>query len=129
MMNVGNESTKVLILEYDKILRDLISMTLNRYHFVPVICQEPQFVRDMIQENSPNILLMDTHLPTQSGIELVRQLKSEGALEGRFVIVLSSLGFPSVVREAIDAGANDFMVKPINFEILMDRLEKRTRVG
>lgn len=114
---------RVLILEFDAILCDLISLTLKRCGFEPIVCEDPIFVRDELANQRPDALIIDTRLPYQNGIDLLHELKDENLLGNLHVIVLSALGFQCIVQQAVDAGAQDFLVKPFDLETLVQKLK------
>lgn len=113
----------VLILEYDAILCDLIFLRLKQKGYQPVICEDPIFVRDEILRHRPDALILDTRLPDQNGIDLLKELKAEDLLLNMHVIVLSALGFSCVIKQAVDAGANDFLIKPVDLDLLAQKLQ------
>jgi two-component system response regulator (stage 0 sporulation protein A) len=72
----------------------------------------------------PDVLLIDTYLPGQNGLDLIGQLNSEVLLKRTKVFFLSSLGFPEVVQKAAQIGASGFLVKPLDPDLLVTRIRK-----
>ena len=116
---------RILILEYDALLCDLIDLTLRRNGFETILCEDFSRIRDVIKTKHPDVIVIDTHLPDQNGIDLLRQLSAEKILEHISVIILSALGFPCIVKEAVEAGAEDFLVKPLDMDSLVSKLRSR----
>ncbi len=112
----------VLAILSDGLARDLVSLALRRAGYTPVICAEPGDARSLVAEHSPAVLLVDLHLNGASGLHLINELKQDGLLAGRAVIVISALSFPEVIQQAVRAGANDFLVKPLNMDVLISRV-------
>src|SRR5215813_1207223 len=82
----------------------------------------------MAREWQPNLLITDISMPNMDGIELSRQLRSESTLP---IIVLSVKGEEKTKVEALDAGADDYVTKPIGMEELLARVRRnllRTRL-
>jgi len=119
---------RVLILEYDAILCDLIRLKLQTNGLVPVICRDPVYVRDELGDRQPDALVVDTCLPYQNGIDLLHELKDEKLLHDVYVVILSSLGFSCIVKQAVEAGADDFLVKPLNMDSLVTKLKLHQKV-
>jgi DNA-binding NarL/FixJ family response regulator len=71
----------------------------------------------------PDVLLIDTYLPGQNGLDLINQLNSEVLLKRTKVIFISSLGFPEIVQKAAKVGASGFIVKPLNPDLVVKRVE------
>ena len=65
-------------------------------------------------ENSPELILLDWNMPGLSGVEVTRRLRA-GSQENRpYIIIVSSYHEPLQIIEALDAGADDFITKPID---------------
>ncbi len=74
------------------------------------------------KELNPDVVLLDITMPGMSGVETLKQLK---AIDYDVkVIICSSMGQQSIIAEAIQAGAKDFVVKPFKEENVIASLEK-----
>ena len=71
-------------------------------------------------ETLPLVVLLDLKLPRVDGIEVLRQLRNTAISRNLPVVVLTSSNVESDIRAAYDAGANSYIVKPVNFEKFMD---------
>jgi Response regulator containing a CheY-like receiver domain and a GGDEF domain len=120
---MNRETLSVLVLEPNALQCDLIKMVLIRNHMTPVICNEPAKLRQRLIELMPDVLLIDTYLPGQNGLDLISQLNSEILLKRTKVFFISSLGFPEIVQKAAQMGASGFLVKPLNPDLLVMRIQ------
>lgn len=74
------------------------------------------------RELRPDIMTMDIVMPLKSGIEALREIRKEhGDVK---VVMISALGQDSLVVEALEAGAKDFIVKPFQADKVLDVLKK-----
>lgn len=74
------------------------------------------------RESAPDLVTMDIVMPFKNGLETTRELK---ALDpGATIVMCSALGQESLVMEAIEAGATDFIVKPFEGEEVLAVLRK-----
>jgi len=121
---MNREILQILVLEPNLLQCDLIKVALARNGMNPVICKEPGALRRYLQEGRPDVLLIDTYLPGQNGLELISQLALEGLLGRTRVFFLSSLGFPEIVHKAAKVGASGFLVKPLDPDLLVSRILK-----
>lgn len=116
------ESLSVLILEPNALQCDLIKLALIRHRMNPIICEQPASLRQQLVQHLPDVLLIDTYLPGQNGLDLISQLHSEVLLNRTKVFFLSSLAFPEIVQKAAKTGASGFLVKPLNTDMMVSRI-------
>ena len=70
----------------------------------------------------PGLVLLDISMPGINGIEALKQMKETD--ENAFVIMCSSIGQDSMMKEAVDCGASDFIVKPFKAEQIVQALNR-----
>ncbi len=75
-------------------------------------------------ELNPQLILMDIHLPGIDGKEAKKQIRQYPDFTETPIVALSAEAFTEQQQEAIDAGMNDFLIKPIEFDKLMNILNK-----
>jgi two-component system OmpR family response regulator len=112
----------ILILEPNPLQCDLIRIALRRNGMKPIVCDQPAALRQHLVQHMPDVLLIDTYLPGQNGLDLISKLNSEVLLKRTKVFFLSSLGFPEVVQKAAQIGATGFLVKPLDPDLLVTRI-------
>jgi DNA-binding response OmpR family regulator len=116
------EKLSIIVLEPNTLQCDLIKMALIRGRMNPIICDQPGALRQLMIQYMPDALLIDTYLPGQNGLDLVRQLNSDVLLKRTKVFFISSLGFPEIVQKAAQMGASGFLIKPLNPDLLVTRI-------
>jgi CheY-like chemotaxis protein len=72
----------------------------------------------------PDVLLLDMLLSGQHGQEIIKQLKSQDSTKHIPIILFSA--YPSAEEEAYRAGANDFIAKPFDIDVLLAKIEQYT---
>ena len=117
------ETLSILILEPNMLQRDLIKMALMRNRMKPIVCSEPARLREQLVELMPDVLVVDTYLPGRNGLDLIGQLNLEILLKRTKVFFISSFGFPEIVQKAAQMGASGFLVKPLNPDLLVARIQ------
>lgn len=121
---MNREMLSVLVLEPNALQCDLLKLALTRHRMNPIICGQPENLRQQLAQHLPDVLLIDTHLPGLNGLDLISQLNSEVLLNRTKVFFISSLAFPEVVQKAAKMGASGFLVKPLNPDVLVERIQK-----
>ncbi len=120
---MNRDRCSVLLLIPNALQCDLVRLALMRSGMNPIVCEDPAALRQQLLQVYPDVLLIDTYLPGQNGLELIGQLKADGLMKRTRVIFISSLGFPEIVQKAAQAGASGFLVKPLNPDVLVKRIQ------
>ena len=102
---------KILIVEDDKFLRDLISKKLTSEGFDIVAAIDGEQGLTMAKESNPDLILLDLILPGIDGFEVLTRLKADNVTAKAPVIILSNLGQREDVERGLKLGANDYLVK------------------
>lgn len=107
------DKTKVLIVEDDKFLSELISTKLTKEGFDIVLATDGETGLQKAMSDKPNIILLDIMLPGMSGFEVLEGLKKnpDQAIAGIPVLILSNFGQESKVQQGLSLGAKDYLVK------------------
>lgn len=114
---------KVLVVDDAAFMRMMIKdiMTKNGYEVVGEAANGAEAVAKY-KELQPDVVTMDITMPEVDGIQALRQIKSMDS--NAKVLMCSAMGQQSMVIEAIQAGARDFIVKPFQAERVIEALQK-----
>ena len=127
---------KVLIVDDAMFMRNMIAEIFNGKNYngeeYEVVAEAENGIEavERYQEHTPDIVTMDIVMPEMTGIEALREIMNLNSAAN--VIMCSALGQDSLVMEALDAGAKDFIVKPFQPEKVLDvvvRILDETRGG
>lgn len=112
----------VLIVEPNALQCDLIKLAMTRGCFGTIVCRQPSNLQQLMHQHQPDVLVIDTYLPEQNGLDLLGQLQLASLPKKPKVFVVSAMGFPEIVQKAAQMGANGFFVKPLDPELLVSRI-------
>lgn len=115
-------TTKVLIVEDEQAIRQLVDHTLSNAGFEVLQASDAEQARTMIHRTPPDIVLMDWMLPGASGIELTRALKSDKITRDIPVIMLTARGDEDDKVRGLDSGAEDYISKPFSPREMVARI-------
>ncbi|MFZ6029315.1 MAG: response regulator [Chloroflexota bacterium] len=115
---------KILLVEDNEMNRDMLSRRLERKGFETLVAVDGQQGLDMASREKPDLILMDMSLPVMDGWEATRRLKSSGETRHIPVISLTAHAMAGDREKAIEAGADDYDTKPIEFARLLEKMEK-----
>lgn len=102
---------KILIIEDDKFLRELISRKLEKEGYIVCEAIDGEEGEKKIREEKPSLVLLDLILPGIDGFEVLSRIKRDPVLEPIPIIILSNLGQKEEIEKGLKLGAIDFLVK------------------
>ena len=108
---------KVLVIDDDRKILDLISKVLKKYKFDLYTASGGDQAIELFKKEDPSIILADINMPDISGIEILKIIKKTSPITQ--VIVISGVGTTTDVIEALRLGASDYLVKPFNIDLLI----------
>lgn len=98
----------------DPMERDLVGLYLQRAGLSVEYIPDTQMMIEQIKWERPVLVVLDVLLPGTSGLDLTHTIKKECTPGAPKVVLVSSLGFPEVVSQARNSGADDFIAKPLD---------------
>src|SRR5579864_5727611 len=118
---------KILIVDDEKLVRWALAKKCAEYGYQSIEAADGEEALRMLQNESPDAILLDVHLPGQSGIEVLEKLKQSG--DTCTVIMMTADPQLEDVKAALRMGAYDFVSKPINYEELGVTLQNALEAG
>lgn len=119
----------ILIIDDDPGFRLITNSVLSTAGFVVEEASSGAEGLEKINEQLPDIILLDAVMPDMDGFETCRLLKKNPALTDIPIIMATGLEDLNSIHQAFDAGASDFIAKPINYPILLQRVNFGLRTG
>ena len=118
-----NEKT-VMIIEDEEDAAELFAemMRVSGYRIVKTSKSAPA-IGMMIAER-PDVILLDIMMPEISGLDILRQMRTDPALANIPVIVITAKGMPADIKNGMEAGASSYLTKPVGFLDLKDAVER-----
>jgi CheY-like chemotaxis protein len=117
----------ILVAEDDPVSRRVLEAVLNRMGHVCESAEDGDAAWDRFQQAVPDVLITDWMMPGMTGPDLCRQVRA-GYGPDCYVIILTALSGDADVKAAIDAGADDFLNKPLDRNQLTMRLAVAERL-
>jgi DNA-binding response OmpR family regulator len=115
---------KILVAEDERDIRDLIAFTLQFAGYQVVSAADGQEAVELAVKETPDLILMDVRMPRMSGYEACRRIKTEPALQAVPIVFLSAKGQESEIRLGMEAGAEEYVVKPFAPAELVERVKQ-----
>lgn len=102
----------------------LIGIMLERGGFNVIKAKDANAALAELEKTTPDLIILDVMMPGMDGIELCRVIRSRAATRSTPVLILSARGDAESVMRGMDAGANDYLPKPILHHDLVDKVRK-----
>jgi two-component system, OmpR family, response regulator MtrA len=115
---------RILVVDDDDALREMVGLVLSGAGFNPLFAADGVEAVRVFSESSPDLVLLDIMLPGLSGIEVCRQIRTQSGVP---IIMLTAKGETEDVVLGLEAGADDYVVKPHNGAELVARVKARLR--
>jgi len=113
----------ILVVDDDEVSRLLTQEMLGLKHYRVAIARDAEEALSRIREQPPDLILLDVVMPGRSGIELCRELKDDNATRLIPVVMVTGLSDRDAKLQGIEAGADDFLNKPVDPQELFARVK------
>jgi DNA-binding response OmpR family regulator len=118
-------SFKVLVVEDESELAEVVAYNLRQQGYIVIIALDAESAICLTHEHHPDMILLDIMLPGGSGIEICRRLRKEG--NSIPILMLTACTSESDKVQGLEAGADDYLVKPFSMRELMARVKSLFR--
>jgi two-component system phosphate regulon response regulator PhoB len=132
-MTTKNAMPKILIVEDDPDIRELLRFNLEKAGYNLYLAEDGEKALALARKHAPDLILLDLMLPGVDGLEVCRTLKRDPDTEPVPIIMITAKGEEMDRVVGLELGADDYIVKPfsirevlLRIRKLMDRQEKRT---
>ena len=115
---------KVLIVDDDPAMSDLIKLLLAPSQYEVVSASNGLDGINLAKQFNPDIVLLDLMMPEMTGSQVCKRIRKFSSVP---IIMMSALDNPALVVDALDAGADDYLIKPVPNRVLTAQLEKLAR--
>jgi two-component system response regulator MtrA len=115
---------RILVIEDDQSIAEIVGILLRAEGFEVSYCADGNQALNAFQVVNPDLVLLDLMLPGRDGIEICRAIRE---FSGIPIVMLTARSDTSDVVTGLEAGADDYVVKPIKNEELIARIRARLR--
>lgn len=113
---------RILIVEDEAPIAELISVNLRHNGFQPVWAMDSESAQRELDEILPDVILLDWMLPGESGLALARRWRSAARTKATPILMITARGDEADKVAGLDAGADDYIVKPFSPRELLARI-------
>jgi DNA-binding response OmpR family regulator len=117
-------SQKILIVDDEAHIRMLIEQTLEELEDEGVeffTAENGEMALEVISEEKPDLIFLDVMMPKLNGMEVCRRVKQEMGLTDIYIVLLTAKGQESDRQKGLDVGADVYMTKPFDPDLLLEK--------
>ncbi|MGF1480753.1 MAG: response regulator [Cyanophyceae cyanobacterium] len=118
---------KILLVEDDELVVQELGSALQNQHYAVDVAKDGQEGWELGSAGTYDLVLLDVMLPKMNGIELCQQLRSQGVQTPILLMTAQDTNTDEII--GLDAGADDYVTKPLNFRVLLARIRALLRRG
>jgi CheY-like chemotaxis protein len=120
---------RILVAEDSAVNAELIQEFLHMRGYETVEAANGQDAVDKIAACNPDVVLLDIQMPILDGFEVIKRIRSDARHQSLRVIALTAYAMRGDREKAIAAGFDDYVTKPIDFEMLLCAIGRKKEAG
>lgn len=114
----------ILTIDDDSAITELLAILLRTHGYEVITANNGDEGIKAIQEKNPHIVILDLMMPDVDGWQVCKNVRKFSNVP---IVILSAIDDPSMIASALDAGADDYLVKPVSSSILIAHLNRLIR--
>ncbi|MEX5597819.1 PP2C family protein-serine/threonine phosphatase [Pseudophaeobacter sp. C1-32P7] len=119
---------RVLVVDDSRLQRRILVASLKKWGFDVLEAEGGEQAMEICRNDPPDLILSDWMMPGMNGIEFCREFRAQGTDKYSYFILLTSKSEKNEVAEGLDAGADDFLTKPVSSDELRARISAGERI-
>lgn len=114
----------ILIVDDEESIRELIKEVLSMHGHTFDMATNGAEALEKVRAAKFDLVIMDRNMPKMTGVQAVAMIRTNPAFKDLKVLMCTSASVAKEVDEAFQAGANDYILKPINLQLLSGKVQK-----
>jgi two-component system, OmpR family, alkaline phosphatase synthesis response regulator PhoP len=120
---------KVLVCDDEPYILESVSYVVREEGYNVITAEDGGEALRLAKAELPDLILLDIMMPTKNGFEVCRELKSDPATRGTYIVLLTAMGQERDEQEGFQCGADEYMTKPFSPRNLRKRLHELLDTG
>jgi two-component system alkaline phosphatase synthesis response regulator PhoP len=118
---------KILIADDEPDLRDMVRYNLEAAGYEVLVARDGVEAVSIAEEEQPHLIVLDIRMPRMSGLDVCRRIRKSRLVSNTPVIMLTALNQEQDEIGGLEAGADDYIQKPVSPKVLVTRIKARLR--
>jgi CheY-like chemotaxis protein len=115
---------KILIAEDERDIRELVAFSLQHLDHEVIVTTDGESALEQIFAQRPDLVLLDVRMPRLDGYEVCRRMKADRSLKAIPVAFLSAKGQEGEIQQGLEAGAEEYILKPFSLDDLLESVAR-----
>jgi phosphoserine phosphatase RsbU/P len=121
---------RVLMADDDAMLRHGLGVQLRKWGYDPVVCANGDEARGVLESGEPPLVaILDRSMPGADGLTLCVEIRATPRLRATYVVLLTAHDTRDDMLSGFDGGADEYITKPFDWEMLRARLKTGVRIA
>lgn len=116
---------KILVVDDDQISSQILSQRLTKRGFTVTCVESGKECLDMLLNDTPDVILLDIVMPEMTGLQVLQYVRTVYSSIDIPIIMVTAITDVAVIVEALKFGANDYIQKPVNIDIVEARINSQ----
>jgi two-component system alkaline phosphatase synthesis response regulator PhoP len=121
------KNIKVLLVDDDTDILEFLSYNFQKEHFVVKTVSSGIAALDLVKLYNPDVIILDLMMPDMDGVEVCEHLRNNESTKNTIIVMLTARGEDYSQIAGLEAGADDYIIKPINPKVLISRVHALLR--
>jgi len=120
---------KILVAEDDLTTRRMLESVLTKFNYEVITTTDGEETWNKLKRpDAPKLVLFDWFMPGMNGVEICRKIRQENLTKPMYIIFLTARGDKENIIEGLEAGADDYIIKPFDKDELLARINVGRRM-
>lgn len=113
---------RIAIIDDEYFILRLLSYILEEEGYACSVASDGEEGLRLIKQEKPDLVFLDINMPKMDGYQVCKEIRLDPDLEDIYVIALTAMGQDVDQKASLEAGANEYMLKPFNPKIIRERV-------
>ncbi|MFT6436383.1 MAG: CheY-like chemotaxis protein/TolB-like protein [Candidatus Azotimanducaceae bacterium] len=125
--HMDNSAYSILVVDDEELNHDMLSRRLKRKGYHVLLASDGYTALGIVEMEKVDLILLDIMMPGVDGLQVLQGLREKRTELQLPIIMVSALTDSDVMVKALSAGANDYVTKPLDFPVVLARIEAQLR--
>jgi two-component system alkaline phosphatase synthesis response regulator PhoP len=115
---------KIVVVDDEYFISRSLSFIFEKEGYACSIASDGRMALDLIKREKPDLVFLDISMPRMNGYQVCKEIRRDPELKNIYIIMLTALGQDIDQKATLEAGADEYMLKPFNPRLVRERVAK-----